>query len=180
MRQVSGLVQVPVEALDPHRFGSVLAAADYRAFVDLIDRGASELRGRVIWNINSTARGGGVVELLRPLLGYCRRAGVEARWAVISGSRDFFALTKRLHGQLHGLGEVGRGLSVQERLLYERTLVGSDNATDLSELVRPEDVVILHDPQTVGLVDATRRTGATVIWRCHVGMDDPSGPVHEA
>jgi trehalose synthase len=177
---MSGLVDVPIEALDPHRFESVLSRADYDALVELIARGASELRGRVIWNINSTARGGGVVELLRPLLGYSRGAGIDARWAVISASREFFAVTKRLHDQLHGLEVAGGGLSDEQRLLYQQTLAGSDNAADLVQLVRPQDVVILHDPQTAGLVPAARSTGATVIWRCHVGMDSPEGPVYDA
>ena len=42
------------------------------------------------------------------------------------------------------------------------------------------DIVILHDPQTAGLVEAISRTGATVIWRCHVGLNHVNGPAHEA
>jgi trehalose synthase len=34
--------------------------------------------------------------------------------------------------------------------------------------------VILHDPQTAGLVDPIRETGAAVVWRCHVGLDTPN------
>jgi trehalose synthase len=177
---MSGLIDVPIEALDPRRFGSVLSSADYDALLELIARGATELRGRVIWNINSTARGGGVVELLRPLLGYSRGAGIDARWAVISASSEFFAVTKRLHDQLHGLDDGDGGMSDEHRQLYQRTLSDSDNAADLVKLVQPEDVVILHDPQTAGLVGAARSTGATVIWRCHVGMDNPEGPVRAA
>ncbi len=44
-----------------------------------------------------------MVELLRPLLGYSRGAGVDARWVVISGDPEFFAFTKRLHNHLHGV-----------------------------------------------------------------------------
>src|SRR5579884_3040641 len=95
------LQHVPVSPMDPHRFESVLSSRQYDAFVDLIDRGRRRLRGRVIWNVNSTARGGGVVELLRPLLGYSRGAGVDARWVVIGGPVEFFALTKRIHNRLH-------------------------------------------------------------------------------
>jgi trehalose synthase len=47
-------------------------------------------------------------------------------------------------------------------------------------LVRPVDVVILHDPQTAGLVDAVRATGASVIWRCHVDLDEPNEHAWEA
>ena len=46
-------------------------------------------------------------------------------------------------------------------------------------MVRPGDVVILHDPQTAGLVPAMRAAGLSVIWRCHVGADAPNGEAHE-
>jgi trehalose synthase len=35
-------------------------------------------------------------------------------------------------------------------------------------------VVILHDPQTAGLVPIVRRTGAKVVWRCHIGASTTS------
>ena len=65
-----------------------------------------------------------------------------------------------------------------EREVYEQTLVGA--AEELAGLVHPRDIVILHDPQTAGLAAAVRETGATVIWRCHVGLDVANGHSHEA
>ena len=53
-----------------------------------VGRARELFRGRVVWHINSTARGGGVVELLQSLLGYTRGAGVDARWLVIEGPRS--------------------------------------------------------------------------------------------
>lgn len=169
---------VPIGAMDPHRFGSVLSAEQYAALLDLIDHGVRGLQGRVVWNVNSTAKGGGVVELLRPLLGYSRGAGVDARWVVIAGDPDYFQLTKRLHNHLHGFNGDGGPLSVREHESYDRTL--SACADELVPLVREGDVVILHDPQTAGLVDAMRQTGATVIWRCHVGRDRKNNHAREA
>jgi len=71
----------------------VISPEEYQGLLELIDNGARALSGRVIWNVNSTAKGGGVAELLRPLLGYSRGAGVDVRWVVISGDADFFAIT---------------------------------------------------------------------------------------
>jgi trehalose synthase len=147
----------------------VIPRSEYRDFLDLADRGARQLHGRVIWNVNSTAQGGGVVELLRPLLGYARGSGVDARWVVISGNPEFFVITKRLHNHLHGADGDGGALTREEQRVYEGALAG--NAAELVGLVQPNDVVILHDPQTAGLIDAVRTTGAAVIWRCHVGLD---------
>jgi trehalose synthase len=33
---------------------------------------------------------------------------------------------------------------------------------------------VLHDPQTVGLAPAVRDAGASVVWVCHVGVDEPN------
>ena len=175
---MGALEHVPVEAMDPYRFGSVLSPAQYEQLLDLIENGARELRGRVIWNVNSTAKGGGVVELLRPLLGYSRGADVDARWVVVSGRPEFFTLTKRIHNRLHGFDGDGGPLGQAEHKIYEDTL--ADNAREFAELVAPQDVVILHDPQTAGLVDAVSHTGARIVWRCHVGLDHPNEQARQA
>ncbi len=172
------LQHVPVAPLDPRRFESVLLAEEYRALEQLMEDGRRELQGRVVWNVNSTARGGGVVELLRPLLGYSRGAGVDARWVVVEGGPRFFEVTKRLHNRLHGFrGDHGE-LDEDARATYEQTLTA--NALELVPIIRERDVVILHDPQTAGLVGPVRGAGATVIWRCHVGRDHVNGAAHKA
>src|SRR4051794_14942571 len=138
----------------------------------------TELAGRRIWNVNSTARGGGVAEMLGPLLAYARGSGIDARWAVISGNDPFFAITKRLHNRLHGNPGDGGPLGDAERRLYEAALV--PNAGELCVQIGPRDVVVLHDPQTAGLIPRVRATGAQVIWRCHVGLDVPNAAAREA
>jgi trehalose synthase len=100
----------------PERFASVLSRGEYEALLDLIRHAVPELHGRVVWNVNSTAKGGGVVEMLRPLIGCCRGAGVDARWVVIPGVPEFFEITKRLHNHLHGFaGDGGRWVSPSTR-----------------------------------------------------------------
>jgi trehalose synthase len=172
------LEHVSVAAMDPLRFESVLSAREFEALRDLVAHGARELRGQVIWNVNSTANGGGVVEMLRPLTGYCRAAGVDARWVVISGGPEFFELTKRIHNRLHGFEGDGGPLGDAEHEIYDQTLAA--NAAELVELVHPQDVVILHDPQTAGLAGPVRQTGATVVWRCHVGLDHANDNARDA
>ena len=80
----------------------MLTADGAAAFERAIARGRELLHGRTIWNVNSTARGGGVAEMLRSLIGYVRGAGLDARWVVIEGDPEFFRVTKRLHNRLHG------------------------------------------------------------------------------
>ena len=136
------------------------------------------LSGRSVWNISSTATGGGVAEILQTYLAYERGAGINARWAVIQGDLEFFTITKRLHNGLHGGYGDGGPLAEHEHEHYFNIL--RRNAEDLCALVRPRDVVILHDPQTAGLILAMRQSGARVIWRCHVGQDTTNEAVEHA
>jgi trehalose synthase len=136
-------------------------------------RAGELLGGRSLWSINSTAVGGGVAEMLRTLLPYTRAGGVDARWLIIQGSADFFCVTKRIHNFLHGhLGDSGP-LGELERRTYERVI--EDGGRALRDVIRPGDVVVLHDPQALGLVLGLKRLGATVIWRCHIGSNAPGG-----
>jgi trehalose synthase len=149
--------------------------------VTALERGIEEghrlLEGRIVWNVNSTARGGGVVELLRPLVGYARGAGIDARWVVIEGTPEFFAVTKRIHNRLHGSLGDGAPLDDEARSIYEGVLAA--NLQAFPGHVRPGDVVILHDPQPAGLAAAMKAAGAAVIWRCHVGVDNPDDLVRQ-
>ena len=127
------------------------------------------LASRTLWNINSTASGGGVAEMLQVLVGYIRGAGIDARWVVIEGDPVFFDITKRLHNRIHGMPGDGGVLDDAEAARYAE--VCTDNADALIERVRPGDVVLLHDPQTAGLATRLRQAGARTVWRCHIGTD---------
>jgi trehalose synthase len=172
------LEQVDVAPLALERFADVLDERGYERLTEVIERAQLVLRGRVVWNVNSTARGGGVAEMLQSLVGYARGGGVDARWMVIPGDAEFFRITKRLHNHLHGAPGDGGSLDSQARAGYERAL--ADSAAQLVRLVRVDDIVVLHDPQTAGLLPALRETGARVVWRCHIGVDDSNDLVRSA
>ncbi len=108
--------------------------------------------------------------MLQTLLGYERGSGIDARWLVIEGDPEFFALTKRIHHRLHGNDGDNGALSEREHRHY--AAVTERNAAELLSLVRSRDVVVLHDPQTAGLAGPLKKLGAKVIWRCHIGRDD--------
>jgi trehalose synthase len=167
-----GLLHVDVGPLPPDRFRTVLTEPGVEQLTQIVERGRALLTGRVVWNVNSTPRGGGVAELLRSLLAYTRGGGVDARWVVIEGNPEFFTVTKRLHNRLHGFPGDGGPLGDAEEAVYRET--GLASASELADLIRPGDVVLLHDPQTAALAQPLRQTGAHVIWRCHVGLDVPN------
>lgn len=172
------LQDVNIGALEPHRFQQVLSQEAYARFGETIRVAGDVLKDRVVWNVNSTAKGGGVAEMLASLLAYARGANVDARWTVIAGNPHFFTITKRIHNNLHGAEGDGGPLGDDERRSYELTLAA--NAEELATRVGSKDIVLLHDPQTAGLVERLKRTGATVIWRCHVGLDTPNDVARRA
>ena len=165
------LSDVPVGALNLERFTSVLPPEDYEQLMRTVQRGREAFDGRVLWNINSTAQGGGVAEMLISLLAYARGAGIDTRWVVIAGNEDFFVLTKRIHNFLHGASGDGGELDDDARHVFDA--VTERNAAEFRELLKPEDVVIIHDPQPAGLIPAIREIGCPTVWRCHVGLDQP-------
>jgi trehalose synthase len=161
--------QVHIEPRPIERFGALLGQAAVRDMADHAESLLEALGGRAVWNINSTASGGGVAEMLSALLGYPRALRIDARWAVIEGTPEFFMVTKRLHHALQGSAGDGSALGDEQHAVYE--LVSRENATELCRLIKPGDVVILHDPQTAGLAPHLIEHGCPLVWRCHIGDD---------
>jgi trehalose synthase len=170
--------EIDVRQLDPGRFDGVLEPEPAGRFARRLDEATGRLAGRRLWHVNSTAEGGGVAEMLHFLLGYLAGAGIDTRWVVLEGTEDFFQVTKRLHHLLHGQSGDGRGVDATARGIYEQTQ--KETLAELQPRVRPGDVVVLHDPQTVGLAPELKRLGATVVWSCHVGTDRPNDLAREA
>jgi len=168
----SKLTAVELGAAPSDRYRPLLEPEVWNEFDQAMTRAAARLRGRVVWNVNSTARGGGVAELLNALIPYDRGAGIDARWVVVQGPPEFFAVTKKLHTLLHGVDPDGQGLTADEGKTYEESEAA--NVAALLGIARPGDVVLLHDPQTVGMAPALANAGCTVVWRCHVGVDEPN------
>jgi trehalose synthase len=166
------LTEVEVQALDAARFEPLIGPERMARFEAVAAATRERLGRRAVFNVNSTAAGGGVAEMLQTLLAYARGAGVDARWLVIQGDPSFFAITKRIHNGLYGSAGDRGSLDAAERAHYEA--VTRANAEELLAVLTPGDVVLLHDPQTAGLAPALRRAGTMVVWRCHVGCDEPN------
>jgi trehalose synthase len=123
------------------------------------------LRGRAVQHINSTAVGGGVAEILTRLVPLLREVGMDARWDVIRGGETFFAVSKKLHNALHGAPlEIGQ----EDAASFRET-----TAENLRTLELSDDIVFVHDPQPVQLIQA-RRAGSRCIWRCHIDLSVPA------
>jgi trehalose synthase len=175
---MSRLEEVVIERRSPDRLDALIGDQRAARFTAMAEATREALDGRAVVNVSSTAKGGGVAEMLQTLLAYARGVGVDARWLVIDGNPAFFELTKRIHNHLYGNPGDGGPLGAGERRLYERVL--RPNADELAGVIQAGDVVLLHDPQTAALADVARRAGGIVVWRSHVGIDTPNAHVEEA
>jgi trehalose synthase len=144
-------------------------AARLRAAADRI---CARLDGGILWQVNSTAAGGGVAEMLHTVLPLYRALGVPVGWLVVGGDERFFAITKRLGVMLYG--GAGGPLGPAERADYDTVLAA--NAAAARDIVGPQDVLLLHDFQTTGLANLLDGQVSASYWRCHVGVDVPNEP----
>lgn len=144
--------------------------ADYEAVVgrEVIEElrvVAARVRNRRLQNINSTAVGGGVAEILTRLVPLLNELGVNAGWDVIKGDEAFFDVTKALHNALHGKPE-----TITDEMLdcYRRT-----TEANLEQMNITGDVVWVHDPQPAGLIARKQDLGRSWVWRCHIDVSTP-------
>ena len=132
--------------------------------VETLWRLAERVRGRTLVHVNSTRFGGGVAEMLHRYVPLLEELGVRTRWEVISGPEEFFRVTKSLHNALQGQEQ-----PLPDALLRTYVEVNRENA---SRLDLEADVVLVHDPQPLALVDFVERSGRWV-WRCHIDVSHP-------
>jgi trehalose synthase len=169
-------INVPVHALS--RFEPLIGEERYGELRRAAALTSHRLEGKTVWNLSSTAAGGGVAEMLQVLVGYIQDANVDIRWLVMAGDAKFFSITKRIHNRLHGAAGDAGELGPNETAHY--TDIMAANLVSVMGRVRPGDLVLLHDPQTVGMAAALAGAGARVIWRCHVGREGSNEWTDEA
>ncbi|MGB6553696.1 MAG: glycosyltransferase [Candidatus Binataceae bacterium] len=126
----------------------------------------ARLTGKKVVNINSTRSGGGVAEILQRLIPLLGEVGIDARWEVVEGTQDFFALTKHLHNALHGTAHV---FTAEDQGVFDMT-----TASNLERLNLNGDIMFIHDPQPAGLVRNRAAIGGKWIWRCHIDLSAPA------
>lgn len=122
-----------------------------------------------VWMINSTKAGGGVAEMMPNLLWIFDHIGMDVKWEVIvTENARFFDLTKRLHNSIHGAGCTE--YTEEDKEVYEQ--VNNENFDRLSAMVKPNDIVVIHDPQPLPLGKLFAERGdVRLLWRCHIGLD---------
>ncbi|MDD5746447.1 MAG: glycosyltransferase [Candidatus Omnitrophica bacterium] len=128
---------------------------------------AERLQGKLIQHINSTAVGGGVAEILNRMVPLLKELGVATRWDVIKGGEQFFSVTKKFHNALHGRPE--------ELNRHDFDVFKETSAKNIEEVDTCGDIVFVHDPQPIMLIE--KRRDNKWLWRCHIDVSNPEQQV---
>ena len=122
-------------------------------------------RNKKVLMVNSTKTGGGVAEILHRLVPLINELGIECEWKTIEGDEDFFKITKSIHNALQG-----------EKLCCsgkELDYYFSINKKNAEKLDIDADIVVIHDPQPLPLINLCRNPGSKWVWRCHIDLSKP-------
>src|SRR6266700_2384702 len=121
---------------------------------------AAPLRGVRVLHLNATPYGGGVAEILFSEIPLLRDLGLAADWRIIRGDADFFKITKLIHNGLQG---ATHDLTAADRDVYV------SNSTRIAQLFDGDyDLIVVHDPQPLALLQLRGKGSARWIWRCHI------------
>ena len=127
---------------------------------------AEPLRGARVLNLNLTAFGTGVADLLSAAVPLLSDLGLDCHWQVVRASEEFSHVTKALYSALSGDGAAWTGDLSDIWLRYCEM-----NARLLDE---PFDFVIVHDPQPAGICGCLESTAAARVrhwvWHCHMDL----------
>ena len=126
---------------------------------------ADKAKHLTVQNINSTAVGGGVAEILNRMIPLLLELGVNARWDVIKGGEKFFKVTKKFHNALHGKQE---DIGPEDFTAFMETSEMNNKSMELTG-----DILLIHDPQPIALVNQRDGKKAKFVWRCHIDVSNP-------
>lgn len=127
---------------------------------------AVPLKGLRVLHINATPYGGGVAEILRSEIPLLRDLGIQADWKIITGEKDFFEVTKKMHNGLQGASS---NLTDEEQDLYLK--FSEENARKLDD---DYDLIVVHDPQPLAIPYYYDRSLPKWLWRCHIDTSEPN------
>ena len=127
---------------------------------------AGPLRGLKFLSINASAQGGGVAELLYSAMPFLNALGIEAEWKVIPPEQEFFECTKSLHNILQG------NKVPFSRDMKQCYVSYMDDFVEDSFIDDDPELVLVHDPQPLGLAARFKKQGQKWLWRCHIDIED--------
>ena len=126
--------------------------------VERVHAAARPLRGTRVLHVSSAGGGRRVAETLGAQLPLAADAGLLVSWRVLFGDSSVGAELR------DGLQGAETAISDEAFEAYLR------DCRDVAGALPPHDVLVLHDPGTLGLAPVSEKP---VLWRCHVDAGSP-------
>jgi trehalose synthase len=121
-----------------------------------------------VLNVNATAFGGGVAEVLGTLIPLMNDVGLVADWQVIKGGDEFFNVTKAMHNSLQGM--------YYDWTPEMREIWLNYNSLNADLFDESYDFVVIHDPQPAAIPtyieERLGKRDGKWVWRCHIDLTD--------
>ena len=137
--------------------------------IEKLEELARKLKGVKLMEVNSTAVGGGVAEMLYSQVPFLNELGIEDYWKIVHGSPAFYEVTKNLHNLLQGK----KGILTPDMVdIYYHTLEETANIYAEDHCRYKPDVEIMHDPQPLGLARYLKQPGEKWLWRFHIDVEE--------
>ncbi len=133
--------------------------------IDKIKEISEELDGIRLLELNSTAYGGGVAEMLKSSVPFLNELGIHDDWRVMQGTTEFFAVTKSMHNLLQGKKQ---NFTKEMHDIYINCTKRNADANIIGENY---DIITIHDPQPLGLASYLKKKNEKWLWRCHIDLD---------
>lgn len=149
--------------LDDYRY--VTPETDFQ----LVQKLAEDFKGKRLIFINATPQGGGVALMRHALIRLLRLLGVDAHWHILVPNKDIFDVTKtKFHNVLQAVASPSTELTEEEKELFR--IWSAENAHILEPIFEEADVIVIDDPQPVGLIPFIKQINpaAKVLYRSHI------------
>jgi trehalose synthase len=140
-------------------------------------RTADRLAGRTVWCATAIPAGQGSAQRLRDRLRWTRESGVASEALAVPAAAPLRRLAQGLEEMLTGSAARPARLDAEDREIYAEGVADGEAAVE--GRVRPDDVVVLHDPATATIADAVRDQGAHAVWQLRL-TNGRRGAVAEA
>jgi trehalose synthase len=131
-------------------------------------RAAERVQGAKVLELNATAVGGGVAEMLISAVPFLNSLGIDAEWKVIAGTPENYSSTKGIHNILQGKAK--RFTPAMERVYTDNLEACAANIL----IDYDPDIITVHDPQPLCLTHYILKDNSAWLWRCHIDIEDIS------
>ncbi len=136
--------------------------------IERLQKVAQKCQGLKLLELNATASGGGVAEMLYSSVPFLNALGIEAEWMIISGNKEYFECTKTIHNLLQGKKGVLTS-EMQQSYIDNLEKYANSHLSDYTS-----EVVVVNDPQPLGLIHYLKKPEETWFWRCHIDIEEPT------